>query len=1128
MIFPLAALALCFWLFSSLSLGAQSTPTEPPAGYRFVGPQVKYETLDNKGLTAAAVYDPAKPKLPCLPGREIPQPSFDLKAPTSPEAKTGTLKRRRIAVTVAEENGVARTLTPLRFGFPLPKGGLFDVHQIQLLDADNRLVPAQYAATSRWDDGSLKWVLIDTRLAMKAQEKRTLTVEAGVEIARADTTSPLTVASTPGIVTVSTGPLKAVIDTTHFNVLREVYWDRDGDGKWSAAEKTACGTDGVRLVDEKGRVFTTANAKPDSSVIEEQGPERVVVRVKGRYADATGARYMAYTTRLIFQAGSPRVVVQHTHLDDYLETEFTDITSLTLPLVLPETVQQSAALMLTADGKKAVKGTTFSVFQTDDRQSEVKLGEDRQTAGRFNGAVSVDWGKGGLGCVVHEFWQRWPKSLQASGKELVIGLLPEQPSAQYGTQLPPHLMFPFVSGKYRFKWGMSFTQRVTLDFSGRAPTEELVADANQPLIAIVPSEWYSETQALGFIPAKKGRQFAEWDARMERSFEEHKALSERQREYGFFNYGDWWAERTRNWGNNEYDLAAGFFWQFARTGKTDYYRSALAAARHQADVDIVHAYPDPYYRGANHQHSIGHTGTWEGPANPPQATWSHAYDIHTDAQNGHTWARGMTDAWFLAGEAHVMEAALELGEHITWAMAPNFKKLGTHERSAGWSLLAILDLYRLNYDPAYLQAAERIANVTLKAQSPGEAAAWPHVLPKDHSPAMEVGNSVFLIGILMDSLKEYYRETQKPEVLAALRRGGAWLALSWDENLSCWPYSATTDGRPASPHRMAGLNPLIIGSLSYLGRLDGNAKYMEITEKSLRGGFRFGGPESIGKELAELMVFTDGTLYDLDAYYQTRDAKRGAALFDGTDPGLATALQGIPPATEFSMRGPRQRTFYVRLGGGSDQKELKLSRAVLGSARASGKGVLTISDTTGKTVTRQEFDLAQPSDLTLPLVGPKDKSFKVLIEDNDSGAWSLRGEGLKVVMSATPGMRIGHVGTVRYAFYVPKGTTQFQIHVTGVHHGGYGMAAIPAGGTFATYETRANPVGIGFFPGEDPAPPAEFTKVVKPRAEDTGKMWSLALWASADIACDLQGVPPWVSLNDESWFDPQGTTATGE
>ncbi|MGI6610676.1 MAG: hypothetical protein ACOX4G_09230 [Limnochordia bacterium] len=115
-----------------------------------------------------------------------------------------------------------------------------------------------------------------------------------------------------------------------------------------------------------------------------------------------------------------------------------------------------------------------------------------------------------------------------------------------------------------------------------------------------------------------------WDRFVSESYLGHIGKKTSAREFGYLNYGDWFGERGRNWGNNEYDLAHGFFMEFVRTGDRRYYRLALAAARHQADVDIIHAYPDPTYVGANAEHSVGHTGAWS--QHLPHATWSKAFD----------------------------------------------------------------------------------------------------------------------------------------------------------------------------------------------------------------------------------------------------------------------------------------------------------------------------------------------------------------------------------------------------------------------------------------------------------------------------------------------------------------------
>ncbi len=187
------------------------------------------------------------------------------------------------------------------------------------------------------------------------------------------------------------------------------------------------------------------------------------------------------------------------------------------------------------------------------------------------------------------------------------------------------------------------------------------------------------------------------------------------------------------------------------------------------------------------------------PQSPEAATWSHAYDEHTDGTNGHTWADGMADAWCLTGDPRVAEAALELGEHLTWAIAPTFKSLGTHERSAGWSIKALMGLYRLRPDPDYLKAAGQIAAVAAKSQTLDLGGAWAHKLPPDHDPLQRVGNCPFLIGILLTSLAEYHEQSGDETIWRSLEASTAWLRKAWDAPRASWPYSADTEGKPTSP-----------------------------------------------------------------------------------------------------------------------------------------------------------------------------------------------------------------------------------------------------------------------------------------------------------------------------------------
>ncbi len=1087
-------------------------------GYRFENELVKYETGSNTGLQPQKILSGSPFSFP----RPCPAVPFDAVPFVTPPEHVAPLPYREVAVRFQEEAGVSRE-AGVRFGFPLPKGAVFDSRFVAFLGPDRVPLPAQFSVTSRWPDGSIKWLLITSRLAIPASETLSCTVAVGAGVWRKEAASPLTIQEGETGIVVTTGPLKLEIDKARFNLFRKVFVDRDGNGQFAKSEEGLRSDDpGVALIRPDGKVFSTSALPPESWVIEERGPERIVLRVAGKYGSSEGEAWMRYVTRLTFSAGSSLVEIAHTHINDDLSREFSDIKSLGLEFLAPKKI--SAVLTdfpaSETSGPRFLSSRSLSVFQADDRRSEWVVDGRPLQGGRSQGAWTVSGNDAAAGLVVHDFWQRWPKGFQADGERIQIGLLPAQPDATFGAKLPYYLMFPLVEGNYRFKWGMSSTERLTVDFSGKVPRKQLIAEAQLPLVAVVQPEWYAETAALGSIPAPDGAQFQVWDDFVKRSFADHARLSAEQREFGFFNYGDWFGERKRNWGNNEYDRAHCFFQQFARTGDTAYFRLALQAARHQADVDIVHAYPDPHYVGSNHQHSIGHTGMWEGPNSPKQATWSHQYDEHTDGTNGHTWSDGMADAWCLAGEARVMEATLELGEHLTWAIAPGFKSLGTHERSAGWSLKALMGIYGARPDPAYLNAASHIAKVAIDSQTKDQGGAWAHKLPADHSPEQGVGNCPFLIGILMTSLAEYHAQTADPAAMSALESGCKWLKNSWNEQYGTWPYSADPQGKPLSVIYPAHLNPLIANALAYVGRISSNGEYMKIVEKAMARSFWFAGSEGVGKELSELMNFTPDTLAHLAAYFREADPAKAHGLLSNKDTRLRDEiLLAFPSRQEFWLRGPRKRSVFLSLTG--EVAHGLAVRKLFGSAKTdldSGRFALLSAD--GTPVVEKDFKTSEKFSVPFELSGNAGDEFEARIEDEITGAWNTTAEGARLVVATGEGLHFAGINQQRFWFFVPSGTKRFEVRIKGIHHGAFGAGVMTPDGQIAAFCSASNSniePAIGKLPQKEVANTIE----VAPEAGQTGKLWSVGLWAAGDITCELDGVPPYVAPESQSWFSPK-------
>ena len=1050
--------------------------------FRYVDDLVRYEKLADKGLRSEQVA----PQKPFQPGRPCPEPLFTT-TPRHP-GKAGSLTRTRVPVSLLEETGTARPRSPVSFGFPCPQGGVFDPAYLRVLEGD-REVPAQFTITAFWPDGSLKWVLVDFLADFAANEDKTVTVEVGGQVDHAPAGASMRL--------------------------------EDIDRLWPEFLTPI----GMELRDETGAPFLSSKLPERTLVLEQTGPVKAVVRSEGCFTSSEGAGLFRYVCRLTFWAGSKRVQFAWTTVNDHLATEFTDITSLTLPLFLGGRVRAAKVSVVDAQGKLQMAPVSeFSLLQTDDQTCALQTARGTEEVGRAPGVVRVQAGEGIFTLAVQDFWQRWPKGLSLAGDCLSLDLLPPQPGPDFGAGLPHYLLYNLCEGKYRFKWGMSFTERFTLDFGAKTTAEALYADVNQPVVAVIPAAWYAETRALGRVAPPLEKQFAVWDKWVADAFQANMRVKERDREYGFLNYGDWYGERGRNWGNNEYDYAHGLFQDFLRTGNRDHYRWALTAARHQAEVDLVHAYPDGFYVGGQVPHSVGHTGAWSEQLE--RGTWQARYDSMVTAANGHNWADGMVDAWCLSGDAGVMHSALLYGEHVAWAMSPTFTALGTHERSAGWSLKAIMALYNQTYDPEYLAAAKRIAGVALKEQDLAGCGAWPHVLPLDHANgrANVVGNNLFLIGVLLGGLQAYAEVVQDPAVDQALIAGVRWVAKSWDESAGGWPYSATPEGMPLYP-ATTSLNMLIVQPVAYVAKLTGDEALWRIVDEAL-AAVAVGGADSFGKSVAQKLHFAGGTLALLQEHYARTRSDKGASALSGDAAWFAAMMARTPAAKRHSVRAPDEKIFWVELQ--TAEAELVCTRSPHGAmTKRSPTGTLQVTDTSGQVIGEDTFSTDGPHEYRVKLAGQPGNQFRVLVNDDQRGVWTLTGAGLRIVMQTSPGFRIGGVGSSRYWFFVPEATAEFRLKLLGVHTGGYGAVVLTPGGQVAGQHQDINP-GPALIQGAAPGSSVPATHpergeiIVQPEPAETGKLWSVVLRAAGDIGVELVGIPPFLSLGEEAWFQPLG------
>jgi len=610
-----------------------------------------------------------------------------------PPVAAGSARREQIKIT-AEAEG-----RPVSAGIPFPRGSLGSEAHIRLLDDAGREVPVQCRPLARWEDGSLKWVLLDF-----LGSSRAYTLQYGTAVSRRAGAGELKLSDGPEGVTVSTGPIAFHISKKSFGFIE---WIESRGARLSASTKRSA----FYLTGSDGAVYDTLGP-PEEVVIEERGPVRVCVRVRGAHRTADGRRLFHYTVRIHAWAGRSYLRVQHTLENDRVEEEFTSIRSLALRIPLQGTRPQRVELKVRRD--------------TDREAGVVRCG--------------------GLTVSVRDFWQNYPKDLVCGPEGLEFGICPRLSADEYafarGTVDEHRLYYYLRDGRYRFRQGMSKTHEFWLTAGDPAPLPA-------PAMAAAPAEWYAASGALGHL--SRPASGSAYDRAFARGFEQMLERQQTAREFGMLNWGDWWGEREVNWGNCEYDTQHALFLEFVRTGDWRYFRAGERAEWHNRDVDTVHYHRDPHKAGGVWEHKVGHSGDY--------------FPDHADARlresgdmtPSHTFLEGRYDYYFLTGDARSLETARRTADLYSGPLGRNFDLSSC--RQAGWLLIMAVASYRATGDPYYLNFAHMIFERTLELQT--EDGGWRRKLSRGHCDCLprHMGNVGFMVAILMSGLRMYYEVT---------------------------------------------------------------------------------------------------------------------------------------------------------------------------------------------------------------------------------------------------------------------------------------------------------------------------------------------------------------------------------
>ncbi|MDX9980088.1 MAG: hypothetical protein RBU25_08710, partial [Lentisphaeria bacterium] len=597
----------------------------------------------------------------------------------------------------------------------------------------------------------------------------------------------------------------------------------------------------LEIADPEGRIFTSANLPPEEVVVEERGPVRATVRVRGRFADADGKPWMRYLCRVHLHAKQSWARLEVTLENDVTETQMTRFARFELPLDVPATSLEFAA------------GTGQSLLQDYDNRFRLD-GQARE--GRAPGHCAA----GSLVLAMRDFWQLYPKGFRTDGNTLRVQFLPPLPADQYGTEedhkLEDRLYFWCDKGMYKVRAGTRFTTELAVQTGGGIPAAVFGAHIHHPLFAAAAPAAYCASRAWGDMTPRQADAFTVYEENLDRAFAEFLDRREKVREYGFFHFGDWYGERTWNWGNVEYDTGFALAIHFLRVGDRRMLRRAEEAVVHNGDVDTTHHDANPGNIGRVFTHCIGHTGGYyPGDFRDMGAFNTGPRDI------GHTWTRGQFLLWHLTGNDRYRETGEAVARYLA-ATTPGNPHVGNH-RDGGWTLVGILGAYQATGDPFYLNGARLMVDRILDKQLPNGQ--WGHFIweCRDEHP-QPWGCKPFMTGVILHALSIYDRAQPSERVQDAIRRGANYL---WENTYVQKDHGFIYAEAPKFQGKGGIWTMTLAGDgLAYANRLDPKHRHRELLLDAVAHNMHRAGVSSFGKGFTQGLCFT---VYMLDELHRT-------------------------------------------------------------------------------------------------------------------------------------------------------------------------------------------------------------------------------------------------------------------
>lgn len=339
----------------------------------------------------------------------------------------------RIRLRVSGGDGVGYRSWPVTQGIPFADGALERGTPVRVVDERGRALPTQTMCLAAWDKDLtyVRWLLVDFQVDLDPGQERELFLEYGEGARPPEPDQPVHVEQRGDFIRMDTGSMR--LDVRNTFVPWKPFYCPDVFARCliegqDGGQDVFRGNPGPFLYmrDSYGNRYDSCTAGPiPQVVVEEAGPMRACVCIKGYHAMRQGPRFCPYILRIHLFAGKSDLRMYHTFVFDQ-EPHQIELASvgMAFPLDLGDALR--AAVGGAHQAHWAGHWDALRFLQADDRHYTVMLdgiciGSGEKTAGW----ASLNGRRGAVVAVIKDHWKEYPKGFCLNEDGIDVQIWPD-------------------------------------------------------------------------------------------------------------------------------------------------------------------------------------------------------------------------------------------------------------------------------------------------------------------------------------------------------------------------------------------------------------------------------------------------------------------------------------------------------------------------------------------------------------------------------------------------------------------------------------------------------------------------------------------------------------------------------